>query len=176
MPTIMSHAVAAGGLASVLTTGRRLPPMFWGLCAGLAMLPDVDVVAYAFRLPSDSMWAHRGITHSVPAAAVTAALVALLTRRRLPLSSARLWLSLVVSMASHGLLDMLTDGGSAVAVWAPLSSSRYFWPWRPLLVSPIGVAFFSEWGMRTLRNEIGWLWLPSLLLVLLVRAGRATVR
>ena len=172
MPTIMSHAVAAAALATALTSGRRLPPLFWTLCVVVATVPDVDVVAYAFALPRGSMWAHRGITHSLPVAAVTSVVIAVMARRRLPLGRVRVSVCLAVAMASHGILDACTDGGTGVAFLAPFDATRYFAPWRPLVVSPIGIAFFSEWGVRTLLSELGWIWLPAALLVLVVAATR----
>jgi inner membrane protein len=73
-------------------------------------------------------------------------------------------------MASHGILDTFTNGGSGVALFAPFDLTRYVAPWRPLIVSPIAFAFFSQWGARVLLSELGWIWLPATLLVLLVRA------
>jgi membrane-bound metal-dependent hydrolase YbcI (DUF457 family) len=48
-------------------------------------------------------------------------------------------LLLFLAAASHPLLDMLTDGGLGVALLAPFSWSRYFFPFRPIPVSAIGV-------------------------------------
>jgi len=65
--------------------------------------------------------------------------------------------------ASHGLLDALTDGGLGVAFFSPFNTRRYFFPWRPLHVSPIGaVSFFSPRGVRVLQSELVWVWLPVL--------------
>jgi inner membrane protein len=47
-------------------------------------------------------------------------------------------------------------------LFAPFSNERYFFPWRPIEVSPIGVgSFFSEWGLRVIGSELRWVWLPS---------------
>ena len=46
-------------------------------------------------------------------------------------------------MASHGVLDALTDGGPGVAFLAPFDDTRYFFPWRPIRVSPLWRGFFS---------------------------------
>src|SRR5678815_3579050 len=63
--------------------------------------------------------------------------------------------------ASHGLLDALTNGGRGIGFFAPFSNHRYFFPWRPIQVSPIGVGFFSPRGLRVLASEAGWIWVPS---------------
>jgi inner membrane protein len=50
-----------------------------------------------------------------------------------------------LSAASHGLLDALTDGGLGVAFFSPFEQTRYFFPVRPVAVSPIGIReFFNE--------------------------------
>ena len=66
--------------------------------------------------------------------------------------AACLWLSLFMATASHGVLDAMTDGGSGVAFLAPFDDTRYFLPWRPIPVSPIGVSrFFSGAGSASSR-------------------------
>ena len=60
MPTIMTHAVVAWGLGRVLTRFRRLPAHLWLLAAGLAMFPDLDVLAGPLGIPetlaSEAAW------------------------------------------------------------------------------------------------------------------------
>ena len=77
----------------------------------------------------------------------------------------RRWWQLItyffIVTASHGILDAMTDGGLGVAFLAPFDNSRYFFPWRPVMVSPIGVApFFSRYGLNVLLSEIVWIWEP----------------
>ena len=68
--------------------------------------------------------------------------------------------------ASHGILDAFTNGGLGVALLSPFDNARYFFPWRPIVVSPIGInAFFSKWGLMVIKSEVLWIWLPSLLMV-----------
>lgn len=52
-----------------------------------------------------------------------------------------------VVVASHPLLDILTDGGLGCALFWPFDGTRYFAPWRPIPVAPIGLAFFSPFGL-----------------------------
>jgi inner membrane protein len=172
MPTIMTHALAASALVRVATRGRALGWRFWVLCAALAMLPDIDVIAYAFPIPYDSMWSHRGITHSLITAAVVAGLATTWARARVPLRPGLLWLCLAVAMASHGVIDTMTTGGKGVTLLAPVDTTRYLSPWRPMRASPIGVAFFSARGVSVLAYEVLWVWLPAAGLVLVARATR----
>jgi inner membrane protein len=71
-----------------------------------------------------------------------------------------LWIAFAAAMISHALLDALTDGGLGVAFFSPLTDRRYFLPWRPIRVSPIGRAAFSRWGAHALLSEVLWVWLP----------------
>ena len=68
---------------------------------------------------------------------------------------------------SHGLLDALTNGGLGVGFFAPFNGERYFAPWTPIEVSPIGARFFSARGLAVLRSEVMTIWLPCGLLTLL---------
>ena len=79
--------------------------------------------------------------------------------------------------ASHSILDGLTNGGLGVALLAPFDNSRYFFPFRPIEVSPIGLAFFGERGYTVIKSEIIWVWVPALSVVLLkVLFGRTFVK
>ncbi len=60
-------------------------------------------------------------------------------------------------MVSHPLLDTLTDGGLGCALLWPFSNERFFAPWTPLPVAPIGRAFLSAEGVRVAVTELVWL-------------------
>ena len=58
-------------------------------------------------------------------------------------------------------MDAFTSGGLGIALLAPFDNHRYFFPYTPIKVSPIGIsAFFSDWGIRVLISEFKWVWLP----------------
>ena len=62
----------------------------------------------------------------------------------------------------------MTSGGLGVAFFSPWDNTRYFLPWRPIVVSPIGIEnFFSEWGWNVIQSELIWIGLPCLALILL---------
>ncbi len=76
----------------------------------------------------------------------------------------------ILVTASHGMLDAMTDGGLGIAFFAPFDDTRYFFPWRPVLVSPIGIApFFSRYGLDVLISECVWIWLPVGIIVLIAK-------
>ena len=132
-----------------------------------AAAPDLDVLGLALGVPYGSPLGHRGLFHSVPFAAVFAAAVAALAfpRARPGFSRIRAWLYLFLATASHGVLDAFTDGGGGVALLSPFDERRFFAPFRPIAVSPIGVgAFFSARGIAVIESELLWIWLPFALL------------
>ncbi|WP_141331461.1 metal-dependent hydrolase [Myxococcus sp. AB025B] len=132
-------------------TRRLLASM--ALFSALALLPDADVVAFVFRIPYSAPWGHRGASHSFVFAAGIALLVALVARWRG--ASATRWGGLAfVAVASHGLLDALTDGGLGAALLWPFSNARMFAPVRPLPVSPIGAGMLSPRGLYVVGAEL----------------------
>src|SRR5215813_3872297 len=169
MPSVFSHAVAAVAVGAVAVGGRSREPI-WALGALCAVAPDLDVVtSFVFRIPYRDMLGHRGLSHSLLAAAVLALLATAVARPAWPESpgAATLGLYFFAAAASHGLLDAMTNGGLGVAFFAPFSDTRYFFSWRPILVSPISLhVFFGYHGVRVMWSELGWIWLPSSLIVL----------
>jgi inner membrane protein len=180
MPTIFSHALTA--TAAAQWWPGRLPPRFWTWTAVCAMLPDLDVIAFLFGIPYGDMFGHRGFTHSFFFAALVGAVAAAHVSHqphpshRLhpshPMHLTLLFLWFTALTASHGILDAMTNGGRGIAFFAPFSDERYFFPWRPIQVSPIGVGFFSARGLRVLASEAGWIWVPSAIIAASARLFR----
>src|ERR1700674_753982 len=163
MASVFSHAVVA---ASVGTAFWRpgVSNRFWALGALCSVLPDADVVGFGLGIQYGDLLGHRGLTHSLAFAAVMATIGSFLSDGRSAAEPGRAmaWCYFFLATASHGLLDGMTDGGLGVAFFSPFSNARYFLPWRPIVVSPIGVAeFFSERGLNVLRSEFKWIWLPA---------------
>jgi len=130
--------------------------------AACSVVPDLDVIGRKFGIRSNHMLGHRGLTHSIAFAAVLGAILTYMLFRSSHPDPWVIFLFLFVSTLSHAFLDMLTNGGQGVALWAPFSNARYFFPWRPIEVSPIGVRrFFSRRGVLIIRSEFRWVWLPS---------------
>ena len=163
MPSVFSHAIAAVAVGGV-AVGRPSRPALWGLGAICAVVPDLDVISFHVGLPYDHVLGHRGLSHSLLFAAGLASIMTVLVRRTLMASpsGARLWAFFFLTTASHGVLDAMTSGGLGVAFFAPFSDARYFFPWRPIVVSPISVGeFFGRRGVRVMWSELGWIWAPS---------------
>jgi len=131
------------------------------------VLPDADVLGFGLGVAYGDLLGHRGLTHSLAFAALLAWLVlaAAYPARRWPAARGRLWAYLALATASHGVLDAMTTGGLGVAFLAPFENGRYFFPWRPIAVSPIGVRpFFTRRGLAVLANEALWIGVPAALL------------
>jgi len=174
MPTVFSHAVV--GLAiSAAAPAPGVRARLALAAAACAVAPDLDVVTLWMGVRWGHVLGHRGLSHSLLFAAVLATLVVAVafrgrTRGR---GYLHLWLVLLVATASHGILDAMTDGGIGVAFLAPLDRTRYFLPWRPLPVSPIGIGrFFGPRGLDILRAEVVLIWIPTAVLLLAVLAWR----
>jgi len=137
---------------------------FWTLAIGSAILPDVDVIGFAIGIDYGEMLGHRGFSHSILFALLWSLLIISFEFRGVPKYGSQWWrlfgFFFLVTI-SHGVLDAMTDGGLGVAFFAPFDRGRYFFAWRPIAVSPIGVgSFFSHWGAAVLLNEIQYVWAP----------------
>lgn len=175
MPTVVTHALVGASLAPAGPSevrGVRLGVVL----ACLAVLPDLDVAAFAFGIPYDHPLGHRGLSHSLPFALLVAWWAARLAFPSLPPGTApwwRLFGLLALATASHGLLDAMTNGGLGVGFFLPLSSARHFFAFRPLVVSPIGPeALFDDRMVRVLCSEIAYVWIPLAAVQLVALAAR----
>lgn len=166
MASVFSHPAIALGLGPWFGS-KGGQARLWALGAACAVVPDVDAIGFHFGIPYGDMLGHRGLTHSLFfAAALASGLAASLPRPFFPrgkrLSSC---VFLLLCTASHGFFDAMTNGGRGVAFFAPFDGRRYFLPWRPIQVSPIGAhGFFGPRGVAVLKTELVWVWLPCLAL------------
>lgn len=171
MASAFSHAIVAVAMGKAFRN-KELRWRELGLGVFCSALPDLDVIGFLFGIEYGDLWGHRGMTHSVLFAALLAGcLVALWYRGRPAIAMLGLFLYFFLCTASHGVLDAMTNGGLGVAFFSPFDTTRYFFPVRPVLVSPLGISeFFTEYGVRVLVSEAAWIWLPSLAVFVLLRA------
>ena len=162
MPTIFTHAVVPLALGAALGS-RAVSPRL--IAAGMfaAMAPDFDTVAFKLGIAYADQFGHRGASHSF-VFAMTLALFGAMVAPWLRTTRWRAFIWLAFCTASHPLLDALTNGGLGVALLWPWSHERFFAPWRPIAVSPIGAGFFSVRGLTVLWSELQWVWLPTIVL------------
>jgi inner membrane protein len=166
LASIFTHTIVGVTLSHAIPAESRKDWRFWAAVVVCSMLPDVDVLGFGMGVRYADLWGHRGMTHSLLFAAVVSCCITLAIEPQWRLRS-RVAALLFLVTASHGILDAMTDGGLGVAFFSPFDETRYFFPWRPIHVSPIGVdRFFSERGLRVLGSEILWIWIPSLVVLL----------
>jgi inner membrane protein len=168
VPTVFSHSLATLALGRCYPK-REQPPRFWVLAALCAALPDVDVVGFGFGIRYGDLLGHRGLTHSLFFALVigfTIAIVFFSSVRRFSKSWWALVVFFFIATASHGVLDAMTNGGLGVAFFSPFSNTRYFFSWRPIEVSPLGLDFISSGGIDVMISEFVWIWIPAGVIIL----------
>jgi inner membrane protein len=156
-----THAAAALALGTAFRDPGK-PARFWMLGAACAVIPDLDAIGYYLGVPYGSVFGHRGFTHSIVFAAILATAALLLAGEEQPRERRRAWLFFFLATCSHGLLDSITTGGGGIAFFAPFDHERYRLPWELIEVSPMSIRrFFTARGMRVIRSELVWIWIPA---------------
>jgi len=152
--------VAVGLAAARLSTGPTIPTARLLLAriglALLALAPDADVVSFAFGIPYAATWGHRGAGHSLTMALAVGVVAGIVAHHFKRGHAVRVGLVVMFVVTSHGLLDIFTDGGLGMALFWPFTNERFFAPWRPIPVAPIGLEFLSGRGLLVLLVEAGY--------------------
>jgi inner membrane protein len=168
MASIFGHGLVAYTASKVIDSKSNKLLLF--LAIGSAILPDLDVLAFNFGISYGHPFGHRGFTHSIVFALVWSALLSVLfgKTRKLIFS-----IVLFLSTISHGVLDAMTSGGKGVGFFIPFDNSRYFFPFREIKVSPIGIGeFFSEWGIKVILSELKYIGIPCFIVLIVVSIVR----
>ena len=175
MASAFSHAIAAVAIADISRAARwpgdlpKVDAKFWIIAMLCAAVPDLDAIGFWMGVDYNSVWGHRGITHSLFFAGLLSFIVVYFFYRDQKVLTTPwviLFLLFFVCTASHGILDAMTTGGKGVAFFAPFNNTRYFFPFRPILVSPISITrFFSGRGWEVLKSEFVWVWIPSFIVM-----------
>lgn len=161
MPTIFSHAVIGLAASKLMVNGAESDNRIIIASALLAALPDMDAL-FLGAIPYNHPLGHRGFTHSLFFAALLGAAVAYLYTR-VDWAGGHSFITLAIFfalvMASHGFFDALTDGGLGVAFFAPFDNTRYFFPWRPIIVAPFSLSgLFTAHGSQLIVQELALFW------------------
>lgn len=177
MASAFAHAFTAYTLKN-FTSNPLLNNKFLFFVIASSIVPDLDVLGFQFGVSYGDLWGHRGMTHSLIFAFCWSVFLWFIMSRssdfkRCPFISKTGVTAITIlflSTSSHGLLDAMTNGGLGVAFFSPFDATRYFLPWQPLQVSPIGVsAFFSSAGLRVIISELIWIGIPFLILLTLLK-------
>ena len=164
MASIFGHGVVGFTITKLIGNKQSK----WLLLAAIfsAILPDFDIITFKLGIAYQHPLGHRGFTHSI-LFAVLWALVLMLTIGR---NNKLIWfLVIFLSTISHGIFDAMTSGGEGIGFFIPFNNDRFFFSFREILVSPLGIKkFFSGWGLRVILSEIKFIVIPSLLILLIL--------
>jgi inner membrane protein len=167
----MTHGIVGYTIARICVR-KPVNPLFWVFAFLAPMLPDLDRLGQKYYgIPYQSCFGHRGAFHSIFVAFFAAMFLLLIfkifTRTQgFKLNKDCFW-AFFLGISSHPMLDALTNGGLGVAVFWPLNCNRYFFPIRPLEVSPLNLDRFLDQGIFIMKNEFYYVWIPCLVILLL---------
>jgi inner membrane protein len=169
MPSVIGHLLA--GYAAGRTLSSNSSGKFISIVLFCSVLPDFDVLSFQFGIPYESIWGHRGFSHSLFFGLIAGAFFSFLFYTKKEWTRYALIFSFIIIL--HALLDGLTNGGLGCGYLIPFDSTRYFFPRQVIQVSPFGLQlFFSERGVKVLQSELLWIGIPSLTLLLIGRLMR----
>ncbi|WP_418604527.1 metal-dependent hydrolase [Hwangdonia sp.] len=156
MASVFGHT-AVGFTLSKLIDNKNNRLLLW-LAIFSTIMPDFDVIGFKFGIPYAHPLGHRGFTHSIVFALVWALILMFAFGRKNKL----IWfLVIFLSTISHGILDAMTSGGEGVGFLIPFNNNRFFFSFRDIVVSPLGIKnFFSKWGAQVIFSEIKYVILP----------------
>jgi len=162
MASIFGHSLVAYATSKVIDSKSNRLLLI--LAIGSAILPDFDVIAFKFGIDYLHPLGHRGFTHSILFAVLWSILLSFLFGKNRKIIFA---IVLFLSTVSHGLLDAMTSGGEGVGFFIPFDNARYFFPFRGIKVSPIGIEkFFSEWGINVILSELKYIGIPCFIILI----------
>ena len=161
-------AGAVCGAAYARATSSK-PSHAVAVFAVVALSPDLDFLALNFPEGSaGTPLEHRVMTHSLAFALVAGALLGgAMTSRGRRLHGV-VWT--VLALASHGVLDALTDNGPGPRLLWPFSRSPVQFAWHPLPGTEFFQEYFTPAAIPVVSAELLWS-LPMLLLAWWIWAG-----
>jgi len=162
MASIFGHSVVAYTITKIIDSKTNKVLLFLAIVS--AIIPDLDVITFKFGIDYMHPLGHRGFTHSVFFAIIWSVLLSLLFGRN---RKYIYFFVLFISTLSHGVIDAMTTGGRGIGFFIPFENYRYFFPWRMIQVSPLGIQeFFSEWGVRVILSELKYIAIPCFIILI----------
>ena len=160
MASIFGHSIVGFTLAKILDSRNAKLLLIAAIVS--TILPDLDVIGFKFGVSYEHPMGHRGFSHSILFSILWAFILMFLFGKRNKL----IWfLVIFLSALSHGILDAMTSGGRGVGFFIPFNNDRFFFPFREIKVSPIGIEkFFSEWGFQVILSELKYVFIPCFII------------
>jgi inner membrane protein len=163
LASAVSHFVIGATIAlpftGVSAINKTVRPVGLMLAAGvLAVAPDLDTVFYGI-IPYAHFLGHRGFVHSPFFSFLFAVILASIIYGVSRTLGFRAYLGIIaaftLALASHGVLDAMTDAGLGVMLLYPFSEERFFLPWRPFYAPPIKLSSISYSKVQTMiKSEL----------------------
>ncbi len=168
MASLFGHGIVGFTLAKLIDVQNAKLLVF--LAIGSAILPDLDVIAFNFGISYLHPLGHRGFSHSIVFALLWAIVLMLVFGKR---SKLKWFFVIFLSTISHGVLDAMTSGGRGVGFFIPFNNERFFFPFRTIKVSPIGIdKFLSEWGLQVIFSELKYIFIPCFIILVFLRFNK----
>ena len=165
MASVFGHAI----VGYTITKVSSIKNYKWLLLLAIfsSILPDLDVLTFNFGIPYSHPFGHRGFTHSIVFAIIWAILLMFIFGKK----NKVLWFVVIFfSTLFHGILDAMTTGGKGIGFFIPFNNERFFFPFRPIHVSPLGIEkFFSEWGIQVILSEVKYILIPCIIVLLILK-------
>lgn len=170
MPSIIGHSFVALPInATIMGKDNSLKIILLSIIC--SVLPDIDGIGFYLGVKYSSFLGHRGFTHSIFFVALVGFLTAIIFFPDVKIKPKKfrlLFFNFFIIGLFHIILDAMTSGGLGVAVFSPLSNTRYFFPWRPIEAFPMSLKyFFSSKGLAVLRFESLYIIFPSIVYTVL---------
>jgi len=152
MPSIGHIAVGmAAGQGVTPSRRHRLAWVLWLVAVSCAA--DLDLALAFFNQPHNSIYGHRGLTHSL-GFAVLAALASVVVAPRWGRGRGSAAAVAFLTYASHLALDCLNVGSRGVPWFWPLSSVFHSLPWAPIPAVQSAGEFLTPRGLPVLGAEL----------------------
>jgi len=137
---------------------------FWLLSTLCPILPDLDVIGFRldYLQPFPGASGFLSFPFFCSVGGVVYAFIYLRKNQTTWKTRVFVYAYFFLLTASNGLLDIFTNGGMGVALLSLFDTTRYFFPWRPIQVSPIGIGGFLGYVDGVLEN-VNLLWYGCLL-------------
>lgn len=156
MASIFGHSVVGFTLSKLIDNKNEKLLLLLAIFS--TVLPDFDVIGFKFGISYLHPLGHRGFTHSIFFALFWALILMVAFGKK----NKVIWfLVIFLSTISHGVLDAMTSGGEGVGFLIPFDNDRFFFSFREIKVSPLGIKnFFSKRGIQVVFSEIKYVILP----------------
>lgn len=170
-----------GHIAVGMAVGEHVSPSpteRWRWIAAYVVLScaaDLDFVLVMLGVPHDSLWGHRGVSHSLAVAGLAALGFGWLARRWGQSFRRAAVLGFAI-YTSHILFDCLNVGAWPGVPWFwPLTAQYFTVPWHPIPAVKTASEFLTPRGIPVLAAEI-LIFAPFWVYAILKGAGRRPPR